>query len=60
MPLYVLRCPTHGDFEVLCSWRGWPSRCDRCGQLVERQLTSAGVRFKGPGFYATDYGRGDE
>lgn len=31
--------------------------CDQCGQLMQMVYTSFEPRFKGPGFYETDYKR---
>ncbi len=56
MPLYVVRCPQHGEVEVLCrTWRERPTTCPQCGQVVATVPTAANAVFKGAGFHAVDY-----
>jgi putative FmdB family regulatory protein len=60
MPTYEYRCTKCGTlFEVVKKITARPgSRCPKCGGKAERQLSGgAGLVFKGPGFYLTDYGR---
>lgn len=57
MPTYVYRREDGTTFEVLQSI-GEPSLaiCPTTGQKVTRVITGGGgVRFKGTGFYETDY-----
>lgn len=61
MPTYVYRCPDGHEFEVFHKMsEDGPSRCEVCEKSpVERVLFPVAVHFKGSGFYATDYGRGN-
>lgn len=58
MPTYAYRCPSCGhEFEKFhkMNVRARP-KCPECGATAERVITGgAGLLFKGPGFYATDY-----
>ena len=62
MPTYEYRCPNGHDFEKF--FRSMSSAqaetaiaCPVCGAIALRQLSSAGLMFKGTGFYLTDYGK---
>ena len=63
MPTYEYRCPNGHDFEKF--FRSISSAeseteivCPVCGAIALRQLSSsAGLMFKGSGFYLTDYGK---
>ena len=62
MPTYEYRCPNGHDFEKF--FRSISSAeaeravaCPVCGAIALRQLSSAGLQFKGSGFYLTDYGK---
>lgn len=55
VPIYVLRCQTHGEFEVIVPVAAWPKRCPRCDERVERVPTAASARFVGDGFHVNDY-----
>jgi putative FmdB family regulatory protein len=62
MPTYEYRCPNGHDFEKF--FRSMSSAqaesaiaCPVCGAIALRQLSSAGLMFKGSGFYLTDYGK---
>lgn len=60
MPTYEFRCPKGHDFEKFYrSISGAPVNvhCPVCGELAKRQLSGAGLVFKGSGFYITDYGK---
>jgi putative FmdB family regulatory protein len=60
MPLYEFRCPSGHDFEKFYrSISSAPSeeKCPECGQLAGRLISTAGLIFKGSGFYITDYGK---
>jgi putative FmdB family regulatory protein len=53
MPIFEYFCPTCGPFETISKA---PQRlCERCGAVVERLPSAAAIRFKGRGFYETDY-----
>lgn len=59
MPTYEYVCENCGhEFEQLQSITAKPIRkCPKCGKASVKRLIGigAGVIFKGPGFYATDY-----
>jgi putative FmdB family regulatory protein len=60
MPTYEYRCPKGHDFEKFYRSIGTaPTEvaCPVCGKIAERQLSGAGLVFKGSGFYITDYGK---
>jgi len=60
MPTYEYRCPKGHEFEKFYRSIGsTPSEvaCPVCGKIAERQLSGAGLVFKGSGFYITDYGK---
>ena len=59
MPTYQYECGKYGHgFEVFQNMSDKPIKtCPECGSKVRRLIgTGAGILFKGPGFYATDYG----
>lgn len=57
MPIYLYLCNGCGPQEKITSVSGRDDvKCDKCGKKMERQPTSGALRFKGSGFYATDYG----
>ena len=59
MPTYQYKCDACGfEFEKFQSIKAPPvKKCPTCGKSRVRRLigTGAGVIFKGPGFYETDY-----
>lgn len=59
MPLYKYRCNECDDtFKVLQKngKKDEVPECPECGSDdVERVISSVGIRFKGSGFYRTDY-----
>jgi len=60
MPLYEFRCPSGHDFEKFYRSIGSaPSeeKCPECGKVAGRLISTAGLIFKGSGFYITDYGK---
>jgi len=61
MPLYEYRCETCGNYlEILQKLSDPPAEnCDDCGGKLERLLSSPAIRFKGKGWYVTDYARGN-
>jgi len=60
MPLYEFRCPNGHDFEKFYRSIGTSSseaECPICGAVGTRVMSTAGLVFKGSGFYITDYGK---
>jgi putative FmdB family regulatory protein len=58
MPIYEYRCRNGHEFEVTQSMSDDPvEACQECGAPVERVFHPVAVRFKGSGFYSTDYAR---
>jgi putative FmdB family regulatory protein len=56
MPIYEYRCLNGHTFEVIQSMSDDPvETCEVCGAPVERVFHPVAVRFKGSGFYSTDY-----
>ena len=64
MPFYTFKCPECEDVkEVLQSMNDKPPHCEKCTRMVprniiemERVFKSTGKpKFKGSGFYETDY-----
>jgi putative FmdB family regulatory protein len=62
MPTYEYRCKhCKHELEALQSMTAKPlTKCPQCGRNgLERVIgAGAGIIFRGPGFYATDYRRG--
>lgn len=60
MPLYKYRCTEcENTFKVLQrnGEKDETPKCTVCGaEETERVISSVGIRFKGSGFYRTDYG----
>ncbi|MFQ5700481.1 MAG: FmdB family zinc ribbon protein [Acidobacteriota bacterium] len=58
MPLYEYECKKCGHrFEVIQKFSDPPRRaCPRCKGRVEKLLSAPAIRFKGSGWYVTDYG----
>jgi putative FmdB family regulatory protein len=57
MPTYEYRCTKGHSFEVVQGIHEAPlTKCQVCGQPVQRVMHSPAVHFKGSGFYNTDYG----
>ena len=63
MPTYEYRCPNGHDFEkffrsISSAESETEIACPVCGAIALRQLSSsAGLMFKGSGFYLTDFGK---
>lgn len=62
MPTYEYECEHCGHkFEKFQSMTEAPiKKCPQCQKLKAKRLigSGAGIIFKGPGFYATDYRKG--
>lgn len=62
MPTYEYKCTKCGDdFEVFQSMHDAPvTKCNKCGGEVKKVFGgSAGIIFKGSGFYVNDYKKHD-
>ena len=59
MPLYEYKCHRCGkNFEVRQSFSDDPLALHQeCGGEVERLISVPSIRFKGTGWYVTDYGK---
>ncbi len=58
MPIYEYQCPKCGRFDVLQRMSDRPLGTHAaCGSRVRKVMSASSFSFKGPGFYATDYGR---
>ena len=57
MPTYVYRREDGSTFEKVESIKDEPlEECPQTGQSVKRVIQPASVRFRGGGYYASDYG----
>lgn len=59
MPLYEYLCTSCGHrFERIQKFSDTPIKdCPECGGLVEMQLSSPAIQFKGAGWYVNDYAK---
>jgi len=59
MPLYEYRCLDCGEtIEIIQKFSDSPlSECEACGGTPERLLSPSAIKFKGSGWYVTDYGK---
>lgn len=58
MPIYEYRCENGHVFDVMQSFSDQPiETCERCDAPVHKVLHPPAIRFKGPGFHNTDYGK---
>jgi putative FmdB family regulatory protein len=57
MPIYEYQCKRCGHrFELIQKFADKPrSRCSECRGAVERLISAPAIRFKGTGWYVTDY-----
>jgi putative FmdB family regulatory protein len=57
MPLYEYQCKKcKHRFEKIQQFSDEPiKKCPECGGQVEKLLSASSVRFKGSGWYVTDY-----
>ena len=58
MPLYEYKCDKCGHrFEKIEKHSASEiKKCPKCGANAPRQVSAAGIQFKGSGWYVTDYG----
>ena len=58
MPLYEFKCRDCSHlFERIQRYRADAPKCPQCGGGTDRQLSAPAIRFKGTGWYLTDYAR---
>jgi putative FmdB family regulatory protein len=59
LPLYEYRCRKCGaQFEKIRKFSDPAlTKCEKCGSELEQLLSSPAIRFKGSGFYVTDYAK---
>jgi len=59
LPLYEYACTQCGQhIEKIQKFSDPPlTRCEKCGGTLKRVLSSPAIRFKGSGWYVTDYAR---
>ena len=57
MPLYEYKCDKCGHrFEKIEKHSASEiKKCPKCGANAPRQISAAGIQFKGSGWYVTDY-----
>src|SRR5260221_4619073 len=57
MPLYEYKCHSCGEkFEIIQKFSDTPLAVhDKCGGAVERLISPSALKFKGSGWYVTDY-----
>jgi putative FmdB family regulatory protein len=57
LPLYEYKCEKCGHrFEKIEPFSASTvKKCPKCGAKAERQISAAGIQFKGSGWYVTDY-----
>ncbi len=57
MPLYEYKCKKcKNRIEVLQKAHSAPPlACPKCGGILEKQVSSPAIQFKGSGWYITDY-----
>ena len=58
MPLFEYKCQSCGEkFEVIQKFSDTPLTVhEKCGGPVERLISTSALKFKGTGWYVTDYG----
>ena len=57
MPLYEYKCAKcENKYEKIEGYSAAETqKCPKCGGKAERQVSAAGIQFKGSGWYVTDY-----
>ena len=60
MPLYEYQCQECAEtIEIVQRYSDVPQTiCPSCGGALKKLISSPAIRFKGSGFYLTDYGKG--
>jgi putative FmdB family regulatory protein len=59
MPLYEYLCKKCGHrFEEIRKFSDkQPTKCPKCGGVIEQVISAPAVQFKGSGWYVTDYAK---
>jgi putative FmdB family regulatory protein len=59
MPLYEYLCKKCGHrFEEIKKFSDkQPTKCPKCGGVIEQVISAPAVQFKGSGWYVTDYAK---
>lgn len=57
MPIYEFECQKcKAHIEVFQKMNDKsPTKCDKCGGRLEKQVSASAIQFKGSGWYVTDY-----
>jgi putative FmdB family regulatory protein len=57
LPLYEYKCEkcNHRFEKIEPFSASTVKKCPKCGAKAERQISAAGIQFKGSGWYVTDY-----
>lgn len=57
MPIYEYKCEKCGHiFEAIQKFSDLPiTECPKCSGFTNKIISSAGLQFKGTGWYVTDY-----
>jgi putative FmdB family regulatory protein len=57
MPLYEYECSKcHKKIEIIQKvWEKAPEKCPYCGGVLKKLLSTPAIKFKGSGWYVTDY-----
>jgi putative FmdB family regulatory protein len=57
MPIYEFecqKCKAHTEVFQKMSDKS-PTKCEKCGGRLEKQISASAIQFKGSGWYVTDY-----
>jgi len=57
MPIYEFecqKCKAHTEVFQKMNDKS-PTKCDKCGGRLEKQVSASAIQFKGSGWYVTDY-----
>jgi putative FmdB family regulatory protein len=58
LPLYEFECNSCGQrFERIQKFSASAPDCPECGKKTRRLLSAPAIRFKGAGWYVTDYAK---
>ena len=58
MPIYEYKCQQcNNKIEVFQTGKDTIRKCGECQGTLKKCMSVFGVVFKGPGFYATEYGK---